>query len=163
MGLNQGRYSFATAAGVFQSMISFLLVLFAWGLLEEPEIGEVGIAGFRNPYRIYYPGAKLEVTGNMRLFAVYIDRPPTTTLTYHYNFEGSTLTYEFGDLQNNQVVYAQDLDGVEVFTIPNGYIFLGWNTKPNGGGDFYNPGDPLLRSEERRVGKECRSRWSPYH
>ena len=23
--------------------------------------------------------------------------------------------------------------------------------------------DPLCRSEERRVGKECRSRWSPYH
>ena len=22
---------------------------------------------------------------------------------------------------------------------------------------------PYLRSEERRVGKECRSRWSPYH
>ena len=23
--------------------------------------------------------------------------------------------------------------------------------------------DRLIRSEERRVGKECRSRWSPYH
>ena len=23
--------------------------------------------------------------------------------------------------------------------------------------------NPLTRSEERRVGKECRSRWSPYH
>src|SRR5260221_3895036 len=23
--------------------------------------------------------------------------------------------------------------------------------------------DPFRRSEERRVGKECRSRWSPYH
>ena len=23
--------------------------------------------------------------------------------------------------------------------------------------------DVLVRSEERRVGKECRSRWSPYH
>jgi len=23
--------------------------------------------------------------------------------------------------------------------------------------------DPDSRSEERRVGKECRSRWSPYH
>ena len=23
--------------------------------------------------------------------------------------------------------------------------------------------DPKRRSEERRVGKECRSRWSPYH
>ena len=22
---------------------------------------------------------------------------------------------------------------------------------------------PVARSEERRVGKECRSRWSPYH
>ena len=24
-------------------------------------------------------------------------------------------------------------------------------------------GDLTIRSEERRVGKECRSRWSPYH
>src|SRR3712207_7073718 len=24
-------------------------------------------------------------------------------------------------------------------------------------------GDLAVRSEERRVGKECRSRWSPYH
>ena len=24
-------------------------------------------------------------------------------------------------------------------------------------------GNPSSRSEERRVGKECRSRWSPYH
>ena len=23
--------------------------------------------------------------------------------------------------------------------------------------------DGFMRSEERRVGKECRSRWSPYH
>src|SRR2546422_6880906 len=27
----------------------------------------------------------------------------------------------------------------------------------------YDPGRPFIRSEERRVGKECRSRWSPYH
>jgi len=27
---------------------------------------------------------------------------------------------------------------------------------------FAKPG-ALVRSEERRVGKECRSRWSPYH
>ena len=25
------------------------------------------------------------------------------------------------------------------------------------------PNEELTRSEERRVGKECRSRWSPYH
>ena len=28
---------------------------------------------------------------------------------------------------------------------------------------FIVPGDARSRSEERRVGKECRSRWSPYH
>src|SRR3989475_9842223 len=27
----------------------------------------------------------------------------------------------------------------------------------------FNRMTPKLRSEERRVGKECRSRWSPYH
>ncbi len=27
----------------------------------------------------------------------------------------------------------------------------------------YRESAPLIRSEERRVGKECRSRWSPYH
>ena len=26
-----------------------------------------------------------------------------------------------------------------------------------------NTNMPAIRSEERRVGKECRSRWSPYH
>ena len=28
---------------------------------------------------------------------------------------------------------------------------------------LYHYAFALLRSEERRVGKECRSRWSPYH
>ena len=30
-------------------------------------------------------------------------------------------------------------------------------------GDELAPGIVQMRSEERRVGKECRSRWSPYH
>ena len=30
------------------------------------------------------------------------------------------------------------------------------NVRPFSGGN-------VIRSEERRVGKECRSRWSPYH
>jgi len=27
----------------------------------------------------------------------------------------------------------------------------------------FDVGASIVRSEERRVGKECRSRWSPYH
>ena len=40
------------------------------------------------------------------------------------------------------------------------WIFLGLETKCGiqGVGEVY-----AARSEERRVGKECRSRWSPYH
>ena len=35
---------------------------------------------------------------------------------------------------------------------------------PNFQGTYLRSGmKVLLRSEERRVGKECRSRWSPYH
>ena len=30
-------------------------------------------------------------------------------------------------------------------------------------GDRDHPASQGYRSEERRVGKECRSRWSPYH
>ena len=37
-------------------------------------------------------------------------------------------------------------------------------TKDLRSGDYvYITGEMYVRSEERRVGKECRSRWSPYH
>src|SRR5256885_8260204 len=32
-----------------------------------------------------------------------------------------------------------------------------------GKSNYFLGNDPSKRSEERRVGKECRSRWSPYH
>ena len=43
------------------------------------------------------------------------------------------------------------------------YEFDYWdgNRRYGYGGYKYMPG--RWRSEERRVGKECRSRWSPYH
>ena len=34
---------------------------------------------------------------------------------------------------------------------------------PNMGKEIVNQVQEAQRSEERRVGKECRSRWSPYH
>src|SRR5438309_9214689 len=41
-----------------------------------------------------------------------------------------------------------------------------WQTFGRASGSWLvirEPWWPLHRSEERRVGKECRSRWSPYH
>ena len=36
-------------------------------------------------------------------------------------------------------------------------------TEKSGNLNLGIPGIMYMRSEERRVGKECRSRWSPYH
>ena len=43
-----------------------------------------------------------------------------------------------------------------------------WKYEIKGSNDYYKFNSDLIedkdvRSEERRVGKECRSRWSPYH
>ena len=39
-----------------------------------------------------------------------------------------------------------------------------WNPTDNSVPEtINNQPNPVLRSEERRVGNECRSRWSPYH
>src|SRR3712207_3681104 len=55
--------------------------------------------------------------------------------------------------------------------LPPGALVLGGGRTPllgcarlAGVATLVDPVPPLaLRSEERRVGKECRSRWSPYH
>ena len=39
----------------------------------------------------------------------------------------------------------------------------GKRIQAHGGSVMYWEGAYYWRSEERRVGKECRSRWSPYH
>ena len=40
---------------------------------------------------------------------------------------------------------------------------VGVNLKNGYNGDLTSRQAGSIRSEERRVGKECRSRWSPYH
>ena len=59
------------------------------------------------------------------------------------------------ELSNLRIGHTSDHDaktGVTVLYFPNG---------AKAGCDISGGGP--ARSEERRVGKECRSRWSPYH
>ena len=58
----------------------------------------------------------------------------------------------------NGIALAFEGDAVYSMYIRRHLIFQGL-TKPN----QLHREATLLRSEERRVGKECRSRWSPYH
>jgi len=68
--------------------------------------------------------------------------------------------------------FFRGLKGVESISTSTGIQFKGVETKHEGikiSGKVDFDGHPqiehfrFLRSEERRVGKECRSRWSPYH
>ena len=60
---------------------------------------------------------------------------------------------------NNTYIVVDYNDGIaRVLVCENGFEFKGVVSEL---GFFCFHGQ--LRSEERRVGKECRSRWSPYH
>src|SRR5258708_32401541 len=57
-------------------------------------------------------------------------------------------------------------DGTDVY-LDSGFMVFNFETYPNLCKLFEEIKAPIkktdMRSEERRVGKECRSRWSPYH
>src|SRR3989442_14061821 len=66
------------------------------------------------------------------------------------------------------VLTMRALPARAVFTVAGAFI-VGWVLSP---WKFFSIANAditlfiaagLMRSEERRVGKECRSRWSPYH
>src|SRR2546421_13130224 len=60
------------------------------------------------------------------------------------------------------MIYAQaedDFNRVET----NYLTSLGRRAEAEGEASIYIDLRAKMRSEERRVGKECRSRWSPYH
>ena len=78
---------------------------------------------------------------------------PTSTIkrpAFHGYYDGHKDTYLNTDVSNKadakamHVNYAPVLKTVPLKSAPEIYLVEG-------------------RSEERRVGKECRSRWSPYH
>lgn len=85
--------------------------------------------------KLIYPGDKITVTKNTTLTAVYTNKPQTVTITYHYNFGGSTLTFEDRGYPKNTTATVRSYDYVG-FTEPTGYKFLGWATTPNGNVEY---------------------------
>ncbi len=84
---------------------------------------------------LIYPGDKITVTKNITLTAVYTNKPQTVTITYHYNFEGSTQIFEDKGYPKNTTATVRSYDYVG-FTEPTGYKFLGWATTPNGNVEY---------------------------
>ena len=80
-----------------------------------------------------------------------------------YEFEPGSVIVKNCFFINNSALNGGTIWELNNFMIKN-CIFIN-NTAKNNGGALYttNYGSIAERSEERRVGKECRSRWSPYH
>src|SRR2546422_11677198 len=60
---------------------------------------------------------------------------------------------------NDIIGPVKDRAGVNGLIVRHGYIVAEWGDTLRADMTF----SATKRSEERRVGKECRSRWSPYH
>ena len=84
---------------------------------------------------LIHPGDKITVTKNTTLTAVYTYKPQTETITYHYNFGGSTRIFEDRGYPKNTNATVRSRDYVG-FTAPTGYKFLGWATTPNGNVEY---------------------------
>src|SRR3712207_7613369 len=62
-------------------------------------------------------------------------------------------------LESGQVTTDTQIPSPRELDLPQ----TGANLRNFGGSSCTGETSTLARSEERRVGKECRSRWSPYH
>src|SRR5256885_13153522 len=111
------------------------------------------------------PGSRYRVGCSARRFLVYFffsSRRRHTRLQGDWSSDvcSSDLRMETASMDTGSVMGQSSPDNVVV----NYAIFAPQTGKVKEHGRvFARSYRSILRSEERRVGKECRSRWSPYH
>ena len=90
-----------------------------------------------------------------RIYVVY----PLSKLSKDLRYSLSSITRAFAELENAQ--FAERVRSG--FSKPNRILLKVPYTTQNCAVTVCKNAEHDCRSEERRVGKECRSRWSPYH
>jgi len=115
-------------------------------LLKRPVVGIAYTAsGFNNCHRHFPEMLEAVKRGVLVAGGLPIDFP-TTSLGEVFLSPTSLKFRNLMSMDTEEMIRAQPMDSVVLM----------------GGCDKTVPAQ-LMRSEERRVGKECRSRWSPYH
>ena len=77
--------------------------------------------------------------------------PSVRTLAVQHGVSQSTVVQAYRTLEDARLIEARPRSGYFVASRPASLP------------EPHPSAPPADRSEERRVGKECRSRWSPYH
>ena len=95
--------------------------------------------------------------GPQRRLGVYVGFDSPSIIRYLEPLTSDVFTACFVDCHFNESVFLS-LGGEKL--IPEERLEISWKTSTM---THLNPRTNQCRSEERRVGKECRSRWSPYH
>ena len=123
----------------------FWLLFFIAGTYYTVAIFEIGLAIAATCVVLNFYYSKTKMPGWMRTLLL-------RTLAPIFKVKMKYRSFSFKDNQlPNDVVHAHEVGHNPAFESYNiGDGGLGW-------------GGISDRSEERRVGKECRSRWSPYH
>ena len=84
----------------------------------------------------------------------------TAVIDSDCNIGKGTNIWHFSHVMSNCIIGENCNLGQNIVVSPE--VVLGNNVKVQNNVSIYT-GVICERSEERRVGKECRSRWSPYH
>ena len=85
-----------------------------------------------------------KITGDIVI--IYDENVPGEFIRYYSKAFAPKAAISLGDNKKNTDTYLEIISGLSSLSFKKNDMLIA-----------------LLRSEERRVGKECRSRWSPYH
>ena len=94
----------------------------------------------------------------MKIISPYTNIDWENTQQYKANFHAHS-TKSDGSIPAAKVALAYAERGYDILAMGD----HDWRTRNWNAPDFIEAEIKDYRSEERRVGKECRSRWSPYH
>ena len=100
--------------------------------------------------------------GRFLLLAIFVVTG-LVTLTSHSFAQTQTTDSNPSTLKMLSLKELMDLDVTSVSKEREPYREAAAAIQVVTGDDIRRSGASSIRSEERRVGKECRSRWSPYH
>src|SRR2546428_608871 len=89
--------------------------------------------------------------------------PATAGTQLSYSITNTTAGHSVSCVVYGRVVVTSTLSGVTASSPQGSCTVIGQEVSCTIASLAVGQSATVVRSEERRVGKECRSRWSPYH